>query len=167
VRQTTSLGFAVALALGFAPKADAQVAADIRINSWPVAGTIYIGDRPRPRRVVVEHAYPRRIVVEHRRGYGPYKNKGWRRNARVAVVYYDRHCNEYFDRYRRGLERVRAYEYDGRFYRDYDERRYDEYDRRDDRYGRDRRYDQHDRNRRDRDDRDYDERDHGSWEHDH
>jgi hypothetical protein len=67
VRHSSSLGFAVALALGAVPRAQAQVAADIHVNSWPVAGTIHIGDRPRYRRVVVEHVYPRRIVVDSRK----------------------------------------------------------------------------------------------------
>jgi hypothetical protein len=162
-----SLGVAAVLALSTASQAKAQVAADIRINSWPVAGTIYIGDRPRPRRVVVEHVYPRRVYVEDWRGRGgPKWDRGWRRNARVAVVYLDRHCNQYFDRYRRGLERVRVYEHDGRYYRNNDDRDYYDYDRRSDR---DRRYrggDDYGR-RHDRDDRYDDDRDDGSWEHDH
>jgi hypothetical protein len=137
------------------------------VNSWPVAGTIHIGDRPRYRRVVVEHVYPRRIVVERRRGYAPYRDGRWRRNARTIVVYYDRHCNQYFDRYRRGLEEMRAYAYDGRIYQYDDDRDYHDYDRRNDGYRRDGWGDRYDRDRRHRDHRDYDDRDHGSWEHDH
>ena len=166
MRQAISLGVAVVVALATASEAKAQVAADIRINSWPVAGTIYIGDRPRPRQVVVEHVYPRRIYLEDRRGHGRQWNRGWRRNARVVVVYLDRGYNQYFDRYRRGLEEVRAYEYDGRYYRDDDDRDYYDNDRRSDRSWRYRRGDDY-RRGHDRDYRDDDDRDHGSRKHDH
>ncbi|MBM4187076.1 MAG: hypothetical protein FJ206_07160 [Gemmatimonadetes bacterium] len=172
-----------AMLVGGVESAQAQrVGADIHIGAGPVVGTIRIGDRPyyrsygyygRPRPRVV-HVYPTRIAVERRHGWNPRKH----RNARLVVVYYDRHCGLYFDRYRRGLEEVRVLHDNDRYfwyddYRDRDDDRY-RYDRRgrwNDRYDR---YDQYDRDyRRDRDrDWDRDDRtrrdDHdGEWEHDH
>ncbi len=158
-----------------------RVSADIHIGSGPVGATIRLGDRPdyrlygRPRRVYAEVVRPVRVVVERRHGWNPKRH----RNARVVVVYYDRDCDLYFDRYSRGLEEVRVYQDDRRFYR-YDD--YDRYDR-DDRHGQGWRRgdrDRSDRDRRDRDDYGRDEqrdrdwyyerngnRHEDRWEHDH
>ena len=147
-----NVGLALALAVTTVETADAQdVAADIHINSWPIAGTIHIGDRPRPRAVVVQHVYPRPIIVEHRRGRPPFRDNRWRNNARVIVVYYDPYRHEYFDRYRRGLREMRVYDYDGRFYRYDDGGDYYDHDRRS---YRDRDHRGNGRWKRDRDDRD-------------
>ena len=156
-----------------------RVSADIRIGSGPVAGTIRIGDRPysrvygRPRRAYGEVAYPTGVSVERRHGW----NQRNRRNSQLVIVYYDRDCDLYFDRYSRGLEEVRVFQDGGRYFR------YDDSDRDD----RGERWGRNDRNRdrdRDRDDHDrYDRRDKknrdwyyerngrnendGHWEHDH
>ena len=179
------LGFGLAIAIsGGGEAAQAQrVAADIHIGAGPIVGTVRIGDRRyyrdygyygRPRRQAVAVAFPVRIVVERRHGWNPRKH----RNARIAVVYFDRHCGQYFDRYRRGLEQVRVLADNDRYYW-YDDFR----DGRDDRY----RYDRRGRNDRDRDRDRYDRRDdryedygrgrdrddysddddYGEWEHDH
>ncbi|MFN0180390.1 MAG: hypothetical protein ACKVZ0_16440 [Gemmatimonadales bacterium] len=183
-RQVIELGLVVMAISGFTGSAQAQrVAADIHIGAGPVLGTIRIGDRPyyrddryygRPRRREVVVPYPNRVYVERRHGWNPRKH----RNARFVVVYYDRHCGIYFDRYHRGLEEIRVLHDNDRFYW------YDDYrDGRDDRYlyerrgrpGRDRddrdryerdRYDRWD-DRRDRDYRDDRREDRGEWEHDH
>ena len=158
MRYSASLGLAALLAGGATTSAHAQrVAADIRIDSWPVAAAIRIGDSPRPRRV----------FVDYRRGPAPWSNGRWRRGVRRVVVFYDRGANCYFDHYRRGLEEVRAYQYDGRLYRYDDDRDYNDHDRR---YDRDRDYrrdEWSDRGRYDRDDRDYDDDDHGAGRHRH
>jgi hypothetical protein len=182
------LGFAAVVAAGTWEEGQAQrVSADIHIGGYPVAGTIHIGDRPyyrdryygyrdgyygRPRRPLI--IYPQRIAVERRHGWNWKKH----RNAELVVVYFDRQCGLYFDRYRRGLEEVRVLWDDNRYYwyDDYDGR--DErfrYDRRGDRRwdDRDRRWDDRYDRRRDRDwDRDRrrdhdDDDDRGRWEHDH
>ena len=92
--------------------------------------------RPRATRVVVVdrpvYVDPRVIYVERWRGKGHFKH-GHGYNRRV--VYYDRRDRVYFDRHRRGCDRVEVYERDGRYYRDRD---YD--DRDDDRYEDRRRY---------------------------
>jgi hypothetical protein len=98
VGHSTSLGLAVALAAGAVSSASAQrVGADIRINSWPVAAAIHIGDRSGPR------YGPRRVRVEYRRGSAPWRDSRWRQGVRRVVVFYDRGDNAYFDGYRRGL----------------------------------------------------------------
>lgn len=154
------LSLATIASIGISTSASAQrVSADIHIGGYPVAGTVRIGERyPRPRGGYYERARPVRIVVDHRRGgWNPHKY----RNARMVVVYYDRDCDLFFDRYSRGLEEVRVYQDGGRYFR-FDDDRWDRRDRdrdRHDRYDRDRR-DRHDRN--DRNDRDDDR-----WEHDH
>jgi hypothetical protein len=161
-KQLLTIGGTIA-ALSMAAMATAaaqRVSADIHIASWPVAGTIHIGDRGyygRPR--LVRRDYPKVIVVE-RRGW----HRGFRpgRDARLVIAYFDRDCGLFFDRYRRGLVAVRLFEHKGRFYR---------FDDRDDRWRsdryRDERWDWSDRYDRDRRfDRDDDD-DYGSWEHDH
>lgn len=178
-RRTVGLGLA-ALAVALVPqKVEAQrVSADIHIGGWPVAGTIRIGDRghgyyPRPRRRAVYVAYPAQLRVERRHGWNWKKH----RDARLVVVYYDRQCGLYFDRYHHGLEEIRVlYDRDRYYwYDDYDGRDDDRflYDRRghgrdrydDDRYRDDDRRDRRD-DRRDRRDRDDDD-DGRRWEHDH
>lgn len=180
IRHALGLGLAAVTALAPTGQAEAQrVSADIHIGGWPVAGTIRIGERPyyrdygyygRPRRhevVIVHRDYPRRVVVERRHGWNWKKH----RNAELVVVYYDRHCGLYFDRYHRGLEEVRVLRDRDRYYW------YDDYDGgRDDRYLYDRRGHDRDRDRdryrrddrrRFRDDRYDRDDDVGRWEHDH
>lgn len=132
-----------------------RVSADIHIGSWPVAGTIHIGDRyARPRPI------PARIVVVERRHGGPF----WRgHGARVVRVYYDPYDRRFYDRYYRGLEEVSVYQYGDHYYRlddRYHDRRFDgPWGRdRDDRFDRDRR-DRWERRDRDARDRRYRERD--------
>jgi hypothetical protein len=177
-RHAVRFGLAALAAVATRSEGHAQrVSADIHIGGWPVAGTIRIGEQwdgpyaGRPRSgavVVIRPEYPRRIYVERRHGW----NRRGRGNARLAVVYYDRHCGEYFDRYRRGLEEVRVLRDNDRYYW------YDDYDGdRDKRYRYDRRGRDDDRGwrvedrdhdrRRDRDDRSRDDDDRGRWEHDH
>ena len=176
-RLAFSVGLVALGAVG-APQFSAaqRVSADIHIGSGPVAGTIRIGDRPsyrvygRPRRVDAVVDYPTRVVVERRHGWNP-RN---RRNAQFVVVFYDRDCDLYFDRYSQGLEEVRVFQDDGRYFR------YDDTDR-GERWGRNDRDRDRDRGRDDRDR--YDRRDEkkrdwyyerngrnendGRWEHDH
>jgi len=126
--------------LGLAPAANAQVSGTIIIGGGPVGGVITIGEpvivaRPRARVVVVDrpmYVDPRVIYVERWRGKGHFKH-GHGYNRRV--VYYDRRDRVYYDRHRRGCDRVEVYERDGRYYRDHDR----DDDRYDDRYD-DRRY---------------------------
>lgn len=173
-RHAFGLGFAALAAVATAEESQAQrVSADIHIGGWPVAGTIHVGDRRdgyygRPRREV--DYFPRRLSVERRHGWNWKKH----RNAQLVVVYYDRQCDLYFDRYRRGLEEVRVLRDDDRYYW------YDDYNgNRDDRFRYDRRgsdrdrrvddrYDRRNDRDRDRDGRrNDDDDDHGHWEHDH
>jgi len=186
-RKASSIGLVVASAAVLSPRAAPaqRVSADIHVASWPVAGTIHIGDRPygydgrpRARYVVEERVYPRVIVVERRRGH--FRDfKHWRRAKRI-VVYYDGR-DRYYDGYSPGYREITAYECDGRYYRfDDDYYRYDDgryygggyYDR-DRNYNRDRRYDRDRRGDRDRwDDRDDRRRrrdwdDDRRWERDH
>jgi len=173
-----AVGFGLAALVALAPGSESQaqrVSADIHIGGWPVAGTIRIGDRPyyrdqgyygraRPRAViVVPRAYPQRLSVERRHGWNWKKH----RDARLVVVYYDRHCGLYFDSYRRGLEEVRVLQDKDRYfwYDDYDGSRDDRYHY--DRRGRDRDRDRYSDDRRDdRRDR-YEDDERGRWEHDH
>ena len=173
-RIALNLGLAAIGAVGATRPGTAQrVSADIHIGSGPVAGTIRIGGRPeyrmygRPRRAYAEEVYPVRVAVERRHGWNPRRHQ----NARLVVVFYDRDCDLYFDRYHRGLEEVRVYQDGGRYFRGDDDR-----DDREDRRGwndrdRDRghrdRYDRRDEKNRDwyyeRNGRNDDDR----WEHDH
>lgn len=145
-RSSVGLGFATLATLGLSVPAEAQrVSADIYVSGSPVSGVVRIGDHPRPRHVVVE----RRVVIEPRRGW----NSRHYRDAKVVVVYYDRGRNLYFDKHRRGLERVRVFKLGDRYYRydDYDRDRrhrakYDRNDRRD-RHDWDDRYDRRGRGR--------------------
>ena len=126
--------------LGLAPPASAQVSGTIIIGGGPIGGVITVGEpvivaRPRARVVVVErpvYVDPRVIYVERWRGKGHFKH-GHGYNRRV--VYYDRRDRVYYDRHRRGCDKVEVYERGGRYYRDRD---YD--DRDDDRYEDRRRY---------------------------
>ncbi|MGE0439575.1 MAG: hypothetical protein AB7S39_03730 [Gemmatimonadales bacterium] len=154
--QVLAYGLALAALATFSGRAEAQrVSAHIRIGGGPVSGTVHVGDYPRPRRVVYTRVFPRRVSIERRA-----LDARRIRNARVVVLYYDRDCDLYFDRYRRGLVEVRVYQERDRFYRlDPRDRRWDR-DR-----GRDRDRDRYDR-RDDRDRRDRDD-DYGAWEHDH
>ena len=176
---TRRVGFAFGLVMFGAaatptPGAAQRVSADIRLGSGPIVGTIRIGDRPyyrmygRPRRAYAEAVYPVRVAVERRHGWNRRRD-----NGRLVVVFYDRDCDLYFDRYHRGLEEVRVFQDEGRYYR------YDDYNegRRDDRWGRkghdrdrDRDWDRDDRRGEkgrdwyyERNGRDDDDR----WEHDH
>lgn len=185
-RLVLGLGLTSLALAGNAQSVRAQrVEADIHIGSFPVAGTIHIGDRygyPRPRRVIWERDYPRRLEVRYDRDWRPWKH----RDARMVVVYYDRDDDCYYEEYRRGLEEIRVYRDGDRFYR-YDDDRYSRdgwYQRQDGRWerpwdwDRDRRWDREDRWRnrdrdydRDRDryrdrDRDRDDnRDRDHWQH--
>lgn len=143
-RSSVGLGFATLATLGLSVPAESQrVSADIYVSGSPVSGVVRIGDHPRPRHVVVE----RHVMIEPRRDWSPRHY----RDAKVVVVYYDRGRNLYFDKHRKGLERVRVFRLNDRYYR------YDDYDR--DRRNYRTKYDRHDRrDRRDWDDR-YDRRD--------
>lgn len=181
-RQAFGLGLAVLAATSIPNGAQAQrVAADIHIGGWPIAGTIRIGERPyysrgyghypRPRRRIADYGYPRQIVVDRRHGWNWKKH----RDARLVVVYFDRQCGLYFDRYHHGLQEVRVLRDDDQYYW------YDDYDSRDDdrflydRRGNDR--DRYDSDRRGQDERSRDDRrggrddddddDNGRWQHDH
>jgi hypothetical protein len=165
------LGFGSALlfTLFSAGSASAQrVSADIRIGGrGPISGRVHIESRDRYRdRYYRDYGYrPRQVRVEVVPRYNRGQQYGWRRNARVVVVYYDRDDDCYYDRrFYPGLEEIRVFENDGRYYRMddgyYDNRGYDnrgndnrDYDgRQDDRYGRG--YDPRSNGRDGRDNRD-------------
>ncbi len=140
-----SLGFgsAVLFSLLSAGSASAQrVSADIRIGGrGPVSGHVRIESRDRYRdRYNRDYGYrPRQIRVEVFRRNDRGRHLGWyrqlQRRGRMAVVYYDRDDDCYYDRrFYPGLQEIRVYERDGRYYRPDDDRGYD--DRYDDRYDR-------------------------------
>lgn len=131
-----------------------RVSADIRIGTGPVDGRIVVGEPYHHGSIAVgdrnydRHGYGEVVVYRVHRGYGWWRNRGYR----AVTVWYDADRDRYYDRRSRmdrrdGLREVVIYERDGRYYRD-------QADRRDDR-GYDRRVRDHDRGDRDRDDNRY------------
>ena len=116
-----------------------RVSADIRIGSGPVDGRIVVGEPVwgHSRRIIEvdprdygRPAYREMSVYRIHRGYGWWRNRGYR----AVTVWYDADRDRYYehrDRYRDGLREVVIYERDGRFYGDQYDRRSDRgYDRR-------------------------------------
>jgi hypothetical protein len=91
-----------------------RVSADIAIGDGPVSGRIIVGDpyphyyhHPRP-------VYREVIVIRGHRGYGWYRNHGYR----ATRIYFDSGRGRYYDRpYFGGLRAVAVFERDGRYYR--------------------------------------------------
>jgi len=104
-----------ALALPAAAHAQ-RVAADVVIGAGPVTGRVIVGEpyhyRPAYHPRV---AYREVVVVRHYRGYGWYRNHGYR----SIRVYYDPHRRVYYDPpYRPRLRTVVVYQRGGRYYSD-------------------------------------------------
>jgi hypothetical protein len=131
-----------------------RVSADIRIGSGPVDGRIVVGGPYHRGGIEVgardydRHGYGEVVVYRVHRGYGWWRNRGYR----AVTMWYDVDRDRYFDRQSRydrrdGLREVVIYERDGRYYREQDDRRGGR--------GYDRRIRDHDRGDHDRDDHRY------------
>lgn len=174
----TPLVLAALVATALPALASAQRAsADIRIGSGPINGRIVVGEPVyvhSSRIVQVDprdydrSSYGELVVYRVHRGYGWWRNRGYR----AVPVWYDADRDRYYDRRDRyydrdGLREVVIYERGGRYYgnqydrrddgrydrqnRDRDDGYRDRYDSRDHRNQRDSRYNQDHRDYRDRD----------------
>jgi len=139
MRTLASLSLASLLIAG---SLDAQVRGAVLVGGSPIAETVIFGDGPRRPTYRPSYRDSRVVVVEEWRGPRGNARGWWKRGGfREVVIYRDRDRDRYYDRFDRGrrdLVEVVAYERGGRYY---DGRRFDDrYDNRfDDRF--DNRYD--------------------------